>query len=64
MKKATFGSLKAGMKFKYGGKLYLKDDCDSEGCAIQLSNGAVDLDGAKINCETLVTPVRVKITIL
>lgn len=57
-KRVRFGSLKAGRKFRYNRKLHIKDD--DGWTAVQLSNGFVtDFDN-----EILVTPVKVKITVI
>lgn len=58
-KKVTFGSLTPGMKFRHNRRLYLADGCS---CAIDLLNGNVNKPSIEI--DVLVTPVKVKITVL
>jgi len=60
-KKVKFGDLKLGTKFRYKRGLYLKDDM---GGVVRISDGAVDPNYSEIQDDTLVTPVKVKITVL
>lgn len=61
MKKVEFGKLKPGQKFRYQRKLYVKDN---EEMAVRLSNGKVfDFYITSREYNTLVTPVKVRITV-
>lgn len=59
-KRVTFGSLKSGAKFKFGGHLYLKD---ASSCPVTIIKGAIAQYGY-IADETLVIPVKVSIKIV
>jgi len=64
-KKIKFQELKAGQKFKYQRKLFLKDSLFFPIC---ISDGKVflsmDMERIKLDANTLVTPVKIKITVL
>lgn len=57
-KKVKFGDLKTGQTFKYYNNIYIKDNCDA---SVNLKNGRANF---KIYTDTVVTPVKVKITVI
>jgi len=64
-KKVRFRDLKTGQKFKHKRKLFLKDNADFP---VQIYNGKVYFSQEQqeigLSSNILVTPVKVKITIL
>ena len=59
-KKTRFGKLKVGQKFRFNRRLYVKDQLH---CATRLSDGYI-ASGTELDGNTLVTPVKIKITVV
>lgn len=59
-KRVTFESLKPGQKFRYKRKLYIKDQLR---CGVCLSDGTIP-STKNFPDNTLVTPVKVRITLV
>lgn len=53
-----FTDLNAGDCFRYGGRLYIKSDCDQEAVGLNDGDALCDM------CDTMVTPVNAEVQII